>query len=144
MTETAKTGMTMNDFYLLSYNNIAKDWKERKDGWEGRFPVDHKERYMVDFETIGEISDSGSALVRMCDNYYLVATVNELRRQLVNMAFDASWLGKEEVADHSNVVRHLGVLPGIADRSSHVYHDQCTRSRRVEMILPSAFRYPGR
>ena len=127
MTETAETCMTMNYLNLLSYNNIAKDRKERKDRWKGRFSVDHKEWYMIDFETICEISDSSSTLVSVCNDYYLVATINELRRELVDMAFDASWLGKEEVADHSNVVRHLKALDGIANRSSRVLHYKCWR-----------------
>jgi hypothetical protein len=42
------------------------------------------------------------------DNYDLVASVDELRGELVDVAFDSSWLGEEEVADHRNIVRHGG------------------------------------
>ena len=81
---------------------------------------------MIDFNTIREISDSSSTLVGVCNNNYLVTTVNELRRELVDMAFDTSWLGKEEVADHRNIVRHLEASDSIADRSSRVLHSKST------------------
>lgn len=62
---------------------------------------------MVNLEPIGEISDSGAALISMSDYDDLVATVNELGRDLIYMTFDSSRLGEEEVADHGNLVRHF-------------------------------------
>lgn len=62
---------------------------------------------MVDFETVCKISDTGSIFICMRDNYDFVSSVDELRRELVDMTFDTSWLWKEEVADHSYIVRHL-------------------------------------
>lgn len=44
----------------------------------------------------------------MCDDYHFVAAINELRGDLVDVTFDSSWLGKEEVANHGNIVRHYG------------------------------------
>lgn len=61
---------------------------------------------MVDLEAIREVSHSGSPFVCMRDDDDLVAAVDELRGELVDVAFDSSWLGEEEVADHSNIVRH--------------------------------------
>jgi len=43
----------------------------------------------------------------VCNDDYLMAAIDELGGELVDMAFDATWLGKEEVADHGDVVRHL-------------------------------------
>ena len=65
---------------------------------------------MVYFETVGEVSDTCATLVGMCDNYDLVATIDEFAGQLVDVTLDSSVLGKEEVADHCDVVRHLGGL----------------------------------
>ena len=50
---------------------------------------------------------SGTTLVCMCDYHYLVAAVDQLRRQLVDVTFDSSRLREEEVTDHGDVVRHL-------------------------------------
>jgi len=61
---------------------------------------------VVDLEAIREISHSSSALVCMRDNDDLVASVDELRGELVDVTFDSPWLGEEEVADHSDIVRH--------------------------------------
>ena len=43
----------------------------------------------------------------MCDDHDLVAAVDQLRRQLVDVTFDSSRLREEEVADHGDIVRHL-------------------------------------
>lgn len=80
VTETTETGMTMNDLYLLTDYDIAKDRKEGKYGWEGGLSVDDKEWYMVDFKTVGEISDSGTALVCMSDYDDLVSSIDKLLR----------------------------------------------------------------
>lgn len=61
---------------------------------------------MVDFEAIREVSNAGSAFVRVRDDDNLVSAVDEFRRELVDVAFDATWLGKEVVANHRNIVRH--------------------------------------
>ncbi len=61
---------------------------------------------MVDLETIGEVADTCPSFVGMCDDDNFVATVYELRGELVNVTFDAARLGEEEVADHGNVVSH--------------------------------------
>ena len=100
--------MSMHNLYLLSNHNVSKDREEREDSGKGRGAVDDQERYMVNFEAVCEIPYAGSSIV--CVRYYydFVASVDELRGQLVNVAFDAARLGKEEVADHGNVVRHVG------------------------------------
>lgn len=43
----------------------------------------------------------------MCDDDDLVATIDELGGELVDVAFNAAGLGEKEVADHGDVVRHL-------------------------------------
>jgi hypothetical protein len=104
--KTAQACMAMHDLNLLSNDNVPEDWEERKDGWESRGAVDDEEWDVVDFETIGEVSHSGSAIVCVRNDDHLVASVDELRGELVDVAFDASWLGEEVVADHRNVVGH--------------------------------------
>jgi len=80
MTETTETSMAVNDLYLLADYDIAKDRKEGKNGREGGLAVDDKERYVVDFEAVGEISNSGTALVCMSDYDDLVSSVDKLLR----------------------------------------------------------------
>jgi hypothetical protein len=100
--------MAMYNLYLLPYNNISKYGKEREDSWKGRSSIDDEERYMVDLESIRKVSYSSPTFVCVCDDYNLVASVDELRGELVHMAFYSSWLWEEVVADHSNIVRHRG------------------------------------
>lgn len=78
--EAAQTCMAMDDFDLLSNHDIAEYGEEGKDGGEGRFAVDDEEGNVVDLESIGEVPDSGAALVRMCDNDDFVPTVDEFLR----------------------------------------------------------------
>lgn len=99
--------MAMNQFNLLSYYDVAEDGEEGKDGWHSSLAVYYKEGYMIHLKAIRKIADSRPALVRMSDNHDLMAAVNELRRQLIDVTLDSPWLGKEEVTDHRNVVRHF-------------------------------------
>ena len=61
---------------------------------------------MVDFETVREIPDTRSSLIGMGDDDDFVAAIDELGRELIDVAFNAAGLGEEEVADHGDVVRH--------------------------------------
>jgi hypothetical protein len=61
---------------------------------------------MVNFQSVCEISYSSPSWVCVCDDYDFVPSINELRRELVDVAFHSPRLGEEEVTDHSNVVRH--------------------------------------
>jgi hypothetical protein len=108
MAKTAQARMAMYNLNLLSNDNIPEDGEEREDGWEGRCSIDDEKWNVVDFEAIRQISHSSPPVVCMSDDYDLVPSINELRRQLVDVRFDSSGLGKEEIADHRNVVRHGG------------------------------------
>jgi len=78
MTEITETAMAVNDLNLLTDYDIAKDRKEGKHGWEGGLPVDNKEWHMIDFKTVGEISNSGTALVCMSDYDDLMSSIDKL------------------------------------------------------------------
>ena len=100
----------MDNLNLFSHDDISEDWKEGKHSRHSGLAIYDKERDIVDFEPICKISDATSALVCVRDDHDLVASVNELGRELVDMTFDSSRLGEEEVADHCDIVRHLGQL----------------------------------
>ena len=78
MTQAAQTSVAVDDFNLLPDDDIAEDWKEGEDGWKRGFSINDEEGNMIDFETIGEISDSSTAFVCMGDDDDLVATVDEI------------------------------------------------------------------
>ena len=98
--------MPMHNFNLLSQNDVPEYREEGKDSREGGFSIDDKERHMVDFETVREIPDTRSSLIGMGDDDDFVAAIDELGRELIDVAFNAAGLGEEEVADHGDVVRH--------------------------------------
>lgn len=111
MTQTTQTAMTMNNFNLLTNENVSQNREEGKHRGECSLAVDDKKRHMVYFKSIGEISHALSVVVRVCNDDDLVAAVNELAGELVDVRFDASWLREEEVAKHSDIVpptRHVG------------------------------------
>ena len=107
MAEATQTPMSMYNLYLLSNDNVSKYRKEREDCRESRLTVDDQERDMVDFEAIRKISYAGPPFVCVRYDYDLVSSVDELGGELIDVTFDAAGLGKEEVADHGNVVRHF-------------------------------------
>ena len=106
MTETAQTGMPVHDLNLFPQNDVPEDGEEGEDGREGAFSIDDQEGNMIDFESVREVSDSGATFVGMRDDDDLVPAVNQFGGELVDVAFDSSGLGEEEVADHGDVVRH--------------------------------------
>jgi hypothetical protein len=53
MAQATKTGMSMYDLDALANHDVAKDGKERENGWEGGLAVDDPEWNVVDFETVG-------------------------------------------------------------------------------------------
>lgn len=67
----------MYDLYALSDDNVSEDWKEGEDGRKGGFAVDDEEGYMINLQTVGEISDSCATLVGMGDDYDFVSAVYE-------------------------------------------------------------------
>lgn len=76
-TEATETGMTVDNLNLLANDNVAEYGKERKDGREGGFAVDDEEGDVVDFQAIGEVADSCSTFVRMCDYDDFVSAIDE-------------------------------------------------------------------
>jgi len=121
--EAAKTSMTVDDLNLFSDCYTAEDWKEREHRRKGGLSVQDQERNMIDLESVGQIMNSSSAFISMRDDYYLVTAVDQFCRQLIDVAFDTSWLWKEEVADHSNIIRHCDapVDLGAGDSRSKVF-----------------------
>ena len=108
MAEAAETGVAMHYLDLFSDYNIPKYWKEGEDGWHCRLSINNEKGNMVNFKSIRKIVDSCTAFVGMGDDNNLVTAVDEPSGELIDVAFNSSRLRKEEVADHGNVVRHLG------------------------------------
>lgn len=77
MAEATETGVSMYNLNLLANDNVAEDWKERKDCRKGGLAVDDEERDMVDFESVREVANSSSSFVCMSDDNHFVSTVDE-------------------------------------------------------------------
>jgi hypothetical protein len=77
VTEAAEAAMTMNDLNLFADDDIPEYGKEGEDGGHGRITVDDEEWDMIDLKSIGKISYSLAALVRMSDDYDLVTAIYE-------------------------------------------------------------------
>ena len=78
VTQTAQACVPVYYFDLLSENDVSENGEEGKDGGESSFSIYDKERYMIDLEAIGEISNTSSPFVRMGDDDDFMATVDEL------------------------------------------------------------------
>ena len=106
MTQTTQARVPVYDLNPLSQDDISEYRKEGKDSRKSTFSVDDQKRHMIDFEAIGEISDTSSPFICMGDDDDFVAAIDELGGELIDVAFNASGLGKKEIADHGDVVRH--------------------------------------
>lgn len=102
--KTAETAMAMNNLDAFSDANVSEDGKEGEDGGKGGVAIDLEEGHVVDLDAVGEIADALAVVVGMSYDNDLVAAVDELCGELVDVRLDASRLGEEEVANHSDVV----------------------------------------
>lgn len=105
--EAAQACVAVHNLDTFPNDDVAKDGEEREDGRKGAFPINDRKGNMVDLEPICQIADSSATFVGMSDYYDFVATVDEFGRELIDVTFDSARLGKEEVTNHSNIVRHL-------------------------------------
>ncbi len=108
--EATETGVSMYYFDFFSECDIAKYREERKDCGECGLAVYYEKRDVIDLETIGEVSYSCTAPIRMSNDDHFVAAVDQLCGQLVDVTLNSSWLREEEVADHGDVIRHFETI----------------------------------
>ena len=78
--QIAETGMPVYNFDALPYYDIAEYWEKGEDGREGRFAVDDEERDVIDFQAIGEVSNTRPSGICMRYDYDFVTTINEFLR----------------------------------------------------------------
>lgn len=97
--------MAVNDLNLLTDADISERREEGKNCRERRVSVNDEERHVVDLEAVGQVANTLAIAVRVRDDDDLVAAVNQLAGELIDVGFDASRLREEKVADHGDVVR---------------------------------------
>lgn len=102
--------MAVNDIDLFSDDDVSKHREEREDGGESRCAVNDEKWDVVDFQAVREVANASAALICVRYDYDFVSSIDELGGELVDVAFYSSGGREEEVADHSNVVRHVGGL----------------------------------
>lgn len=78
MAQTAQTRVPVHNLDFFSKNDISKYWKEGEDSRESCFSIDDKERYVIDFETVCEISNTSPPFICMRNDHDFMATINEL------------------------------------------------------------------
>lgn len=94
----------MYDINLFSYYDVPEDGEEREDSRHGCRAVNGPKRHIVALEAICEVSYSCSVIVGVGYDHHFVTAIDEPLGKLIYVALDTSWLGKEEVADHSDVI----------------------------------------
>lgn len=68
----------MHDLDLFSNDDIAEDRKEGEDCWKRGLSIYDEKRDVIDFETVGQISDSCAAFVGVSYDDDLMAPVDEI------------------------------------------------------------------
>lgn len=81
MTEATQTGMPMDDLNLFANDDIPEYREKGEHRGHGRLAVYDKERDMVDFEAIGEVSNSSTSFIRMSDNDDFMSTIDEFLKR---------------------------------------------------------------
>lgn len=77
MAQATQTGVSVDNLDALPDDNVAKDGEEGEDCWKGGLAVDDEKGDVVDFQAIGEIANSGTALVGVGDYDDFVTAVYE-------------------------------------------------------------------
>lgn len=70
--------MSMDDLYTLSDDYVSEDGEKGEDGRKGSLAINDEERYVVDLEAIGQVSDSSATLVGVGNDYNFMSAVYEL------------------------------------------------------------------
>lgn len=67
----------MNDFDLLTDDDVPEMWEEGEDGRERCLSIHSPKGHIVDLEAIGEVSDPSASRVLVGDDDNFVSTINE-------------------------------------------------------------------
>lgn len=103
--QVAEAAVAVDDVDLLADDNVAEHGEEGEDGGEGRGAVDDEKWHIVHLDAVGQVAHALAVGVFVRDDDDFVAAIDELARDLVDVALDTPRLRKEEVADHGDVVR---------------------------------------
>jgi hypothetical protein len=91
LAQVTQTGVSVYNLNLLAYDDVSEYGKKGKDGRECRLAVDDEKGYMVDLETVCQVSYTGSTLIGVRDDDHFVAAVDEFRGELVDMRFHSAY-----------------------------------------------------
>ena len=80
---------------------------------------------MIYLQTVGKIANPSPPFVSMCDNDDFVTSIDELGGNLIDMTLHAAGLRKEKVADHGNIVGHLGRSNELEGQRISIWVSQC-------------------
>lgn len=69
--------MAMDDLNLFANHDIPEDRKEGEHCRHSRLAIYDEERYMVNLETIGQVSNPGPPFICMCNDNDFMAAVYE-------------------------------------------------------------------
>jgi hypothetical protein len=130
----------MHNFNLLSYHNVPEDWEKGEDCRKGCSSIYDQERYVIDFETIRQVSHTSPTIICMCYDDDFMPSVDEFSRELVNVAFNSSGLREEEVANHGNIVRHLDKVAMICSFAARREQTYATGSLSYSIVDVSQLR----
>lgn len=83
--EVAQTRVAVHDLDALADADVAEQREEGEDGREGGLAVHDEEGDVVDLEAVGEVADALAIVVGVGDNDDLVAAVDELAGELVDV-----------------------------------------------------------
>lgn len=83
---------------------VPEQWQTVEESCGCRLVVHDSERQVINFEAIGEVTDTLSISISMGDNYDLVPPLNEALRELVNVALHTSHVWVEKVRHHAYIV----------------------------------------
>lgn len=85
MAQTTQTPMPVNNLDTLAQTYIPEDREEGEDGREGGGAVDDEEGHVVDLDAVGEVADALAIVVGVGYDDDLVAAVDELAGELVDV-----------------------------------------------------------
>lgn len=75
--ETTQTAVTVDNLNLFANDNIAEYWEKREERRHGGLAVDDQERDIVNFESIGKVSNSFASVIGVRNNNHFVAAIDQ-------------------------------------------------------------------
>lgn len=96
--------MSVNDLYLFPDVNVTKNWNVADHRRQYALIVEHFDWQIIHLQSICHVANSLAISIRVSDDDDFVTELEETLREIENVLFDSTVIGKKEVGGDAETV----------------------------------------